>query len=72
MNEMAANRGNCYAHLFRPVSIPTMRPDSMSESGLKYTPCSRPLPKCWHSQLLLSRSLVGSSSILSEARKDVG
>ena len=30
------NRGNCYAHLFRPVSVPTMRPDSMSESGLKY------------------------------------
>ena len=36
MNGMAVNRGNCYAHLFRPVSLPTMRSDSMSESGLKY------------------------------------
>ena len=36
VNEMAVDGGNCYAHLFRSVSLPTMRSDSTSGPDLKY------------------------------------
>ena len=57
VNEKAVDQGNCFAHLFRPVSLTTMRSESISKSDLNIY--SRPSPKCWHSQFLLSRSLVG-------------